>query len=73
MAFIEEPGRGLTLRCPWCGYEGQFQKKHIDVLSILICISLLLFGIVPGVVYALWYSQQEECPKCRAKVPRGPF
>lgn len=73
MGLIGEPGRGLDLRCPWCGYEGQFRKRRIDIMSLLICIALLLCGIIPGIIYALWYSQQEECPKCRAKVPRGPL
>ena len=73
MGFIKEPSRGLNLKCPWCGYGGRFQKRRTNALSLLICVGLLFCGIIPGVIYALWHSQQEECPKCRANVPRGPF
>jgi uncharacterized membrane protein YqaE (UPF0057 family) len=73
MAFIREPGRGLELKCPWCGFLGKFERRRIDVLALLTCVVLLICGIIPGVIYALWHSQQEECPRCRARVPRGPF
>lgn len=73
MSLITEPGRGLELKCPWCGYEGKFQKRRLEFMSVCIFILLLLTFILPGVLYAFWYSQQEECPRCRAKVPRGPF
>ena len=73
MAFIKEPGWGKELTCPWCGYQGSFQKKHLDFMSLMIFIGLLTFFIFPGVFYALWHSNQEECPECRASVPRGPF
>jgi len=73
MVLITEPGRELELKCPWCGYHGKFQKRRIEFMSLLICVLLLLAGVIPGIIYAAWYSNQEECPKCRAKVPRGPF
>ena len=73
MALISEPGRNLDLKCPWCGYHGKFQKRGNDVISVCICVLLLLAGLIPGVIFAAWYSSQEECPTCKAKVPRGPF
>ena len=73
MGLITEPGRDLELKCPWCGYHGKFQKQSTDIVSLSICILLLLAGLLPGIIYGAWHSTQEECPTCRAKVPRGPF
>jgi|WetSurMetagenome_2_1015567.scaffolds.fasta_scaffold224886_2 hypothetical protein len=73
MELIKETGRKLNLKCPWCGYEGKFQKRRIELMSLCIFVLLLFPFIIPGIIYALWYSNQEECPSCRAKVPRDPF
>lgn len=73
MGIIKELGRELNLKCPWCGYEGKFKKRSVDIFSLSILIILFICLVIPGIIYALWHSQQEECPKCRAKVPRGPF
>lgn len=71
--LLEEAGRGLVLTCPWCGYTGKFQRRELEVMAVCVTIALLFFLVIPAIIYALWYGQQEECPNCRAKVPRGPF
>ena len=70
---MKSDGRGLELKCPWCGYQGKFKSRTFDIMSGLICAVLILFFLVPGALYGIWHALQEECPNCRAQVPRGPF
>ncbi len=73
MPAIPKPGRGRVLTCPWCGFRGAFNAKAWDGLSVMICLLLTFPLPLPGLVYYLWHIQQEECPECRAVVPRGPL
>jgi len=60
MFFMRKP-----IICPNanCGYKGPAKKKSRG--SSIVFIVLLMFGILPGILYAVFRSgYRYECPQC---------
>lgn len=49
--------------CPNCGFRGKLIKK--DRGNILVFLALLIFYVIPGVIYAaLFLGEKGICPQC---------
>jgi predicted RNA-binding Zn-ribbon protein involved in translation (DUF1610 family) len=53
--------------CPNCGYEGKPKTKVEGAMFVEFL--LLLFFIIPGLIYSAWRSSTKHyvCPKCGCK------
>lgn len=73
-AETEDDSGLICADCGWRGSKGQTQVPG----SLLITLILLLFMIIPGVIYEIWrMSAKRRCPSCGgqhtvpAKSPMG--
>jgi len=55
----------ITIRCPNCGYEGKGKITYKG--STAVGCVLLLFFVIPGLIYAVWQSstRHASCPQCK--------
>lgn len=68
---------GKSHICGSCGEKVDAVKESKG--SILILLVLILFFIIPGVIYLIWMlsGRRDQCPKCKSfdvvkiKTPRG--
>jgi hypothetical protein len=53
--------------CPNCGQPGK--PRRIVPGSVLITLLLLMFWLVPGLIYMIWRHKAAYlvCPSCRAR------
>lgn len=64
------PGRGMII-CPNpnCGYQGRVKK--VSRGSSIVALILLLFFLVPGLLYILFKSgYRYVCPRCGMQIGR---
>ncbi len=52
------------VQCVHCQAVITPQKRTANASSIIITILLLLLGIIPGLIYAIWESSRKQCPSC---------
>jgi hypothetical protein len=57
------PGKG-KIECPYCHAIIKPMGKPAGCGTVLIALILLLFFIVPGVIYIIWESTRKACPRC---------
>lgn len=51
--------------CTACGYRGQ--KQGYGCMEVVCLLFLMLFLILPGIIYAIWVdSRSKKCPNCGA-------
>lgn len=53
------------VKCPFCDSIIIPQKKQATGSGCLIAIILLIFFVVPGIIYIVWDSSRKQCPKCK--------
>jgi transcription elongation factor Elf1 len=53
------------VKCPYCGKESKSFKSNFS-WGILIC--LLIFGVLPGVIYWVLMKGKVRCPECGTSV-----
>lgn len=61
-------GYGIALRrCRICGFEGEM-KTWLSNYSVplLVTFILLLFYLIPGIIFIAWGWGKFKCPKCKA-------
>lgn len=69
LAYASEESKRNQIICPNpnCGYKGK--GKESGGKSGCLLIILLLFGILPGILYLLFAgSKSIVCPKCGCKI-----
>lgn len=55
-----------SVRCTQCGYVGE--GRSMGCMQMFILVFLLLFGILPGILYALYAdAYNKRCPNCDNK------
>ncbi len=56
--------KGKFLRCAHCGHSGRMQTVLNNKEFSAAAYSLLLLGILPGVVFISWGSRKYPCRRC---------
>lgn len=64
-SFKLDLGIGKKSICSNCGYSGKPVKESKG--NILIAIILLIFFIIPGIIYIIWLLSNRKfiCPQCK--------
>lgn len=61
----------FLLTCDHCGYSGSPERSGGP--SLILFLLLLLFGIIPGIVYLLVVHEKRSCPNCGAVAKKTKF
>jgi len=56
--------RGMV-ECPYCHNIVTPQDQQATASGCLITIVLLLFFVIPGIIYMIWHSSKKQCPRCK--------
>lgn len=61
---IKETLKKGEIKCPFCQNVVIPQKKQARLSTALITIILLMFFVIPGIIYMIWDSSRKQCPRC---------
>ncbi len=65
---------GADRKCLACGYEGKMKTWLSNHgLPIFVSIVLLIFYIIPGLIFIAWGWNKYKCPNCGALAKNTPL
>lgn len=66
----EDNRKGIVAKCATCEYVGPCNPIGWSGTDIAVTIVLLIFFLIPGIIFIFWKSNDAEklcCPKCGSK------